>query len=277
MSIKTDELMKADILIFAGQSNMQGQSETLSEQEIVARTWEYRFLTDTLVPLQNPVGENIRSDGSEGTPSTQTTDLSEWLRENTLGAAWCSCTNMVPSFCRAYNKKTGKQIVAVHAAKGSTRVGDWLPGTDGYRMLRNKSLAAIAKTDAVYGVDHVFVVWLQGESDAMAGCSKEEYMIRLKQLKEALKQEIGMTRFCVIRVGRFTNDERDLAVMDAQSELCREDADFVMLTEQAAFLCEDPRNMNPFVGGHFSASGLEQLGGIAGAALADSISVLLTV
>ena len=232
---------------------MQGQSETLSEQEIVVGAYEYRYLSDILAPLQNPVGENIKSDASEGTPSTQTTDLSEWLRENTLGASWCGCTNMVPSFCRAYHKKTGKQIVAVHTAKGSTRVADWLPGTNGYRMLRNKSLAAIVKTGAVYGVDHVFVIWLQGESDAVAGCSKEEYMIRLKQLKEALKQDIGLARFCLIRVGRFTSDERDTAVMDAQSELYREDSDFVMLTEQAASMCEDPMNMNPFVGGHFSA------------------------
>ena len=118
MSAMKDDDRGADILIFAGQSNMQGQSETRSEQEIVAGAYEYRFLSDMLASLKNPVGENIRSDGSEGTPSTQTTDLPEWLRENTLGAAWCGCTNMVPSFCRAYHKKTGQQIVAVHAAKG---------------------------------------------------------------------------------------------------------------------------------------------------------------
>ena len=40
-----------DVVVFGGQSNMQGQSEALSEREIVKNALEYRLLTDTFVPL----------------------------------------------------------------------------------------------------------------------------------------------------------------------------------------------------------------------------------
>ena len=38
---------------------MQGQSERLSENDVVNDAYEYKWLTDELLPLKNPVGENI--------------------------------------------------------------------------------------------------------------------------------------------------------------------------------------------------------------------------
>ena len=50
-----------DIIIFGGQSNMQGQTEGLpQENEPVAGALEYRYLTDECIPLQHPVGEDVR-------------------------------------------------------------------------------------------------------------------------------------------------------------------------------------------------------------------------
>ena len=52
--------MKTDILIFSGQSNMQGQTEALPfPNDPVSDALEYRLLTDSLVPLMHPVGETI--------------------------------------------------------------------------------------------------------------------------------------------------------------------------------------------------------------------------
>ena len=258
-----------DILIFAGQSNMQGQTETLSENEAVEGAFEYKYLTDTLSPLKNPVGEDIRFDGTAGYPILENTNLSVWHSDNVLGSACYGHTNMVPSFCRAYIKATGHTVLAVHAAKGSTVVSDWLPKKAIYNALKAKSLAAIKKAKSTYDVENVFLIWLQGESDAIEGCSKKAYKSFLKTLAESLKKDVGFTRFCVIQVSRFTNDERDFEIMNAQSELCREDEDFVMLTEQAAEMCKEEKYMNPFVAGHFSALGQETLGELAGTALAN--------
>ena len=48
-----------DILIFGGQSNMQGQTEGLPENNApVQGALEYRVKTDELIPLQHPVGED---------------------------------------------------------------------------------------------------------------------------------------------------------------------------------------------------------------------------
>ena len=256
-----------DILIFGGQSNMQGQTEALSETEVAEGAFEYRFLSDALVPLRNPVGEDIRNDGTAGIASTEATVLSDWLREHALGASWCGHTNMVPAFCRAYRRETGASVAAVHAAKGSTVIAEWLPGTAGYAVLTKKALAAIRKVRSFTQVGHIYFVWLQGESDAILSSGKEEYKEKLIRLASALKQDIGVERFGVIRVGKFVKDARDQTIMDAQSEACATNPDFLMLTDIAAKLYDMPQYMNPFVGGHYSAAGLEYLGETAGTAL----------
>lgn len=260
-----------DILIFSGQSNMQGQTEVLSENEAVKDAFEYKYLTDSLTPLKNPVGEDIRFDGTAGYPVLAETNLSVWHTDNVLGSSCYGNTNMVPSFCRAYIKATGHEVVAVHAAKGSTAVSAWLPGTRIYEALKKKSLAALAKVKESYEVDNVFVIWLQGENDQIDACKKETYKSQLKSFAEGLKKDVGFTRFCVIQVGRFANDDRDFEIMDAQSEICREDKDFIMLTEQAVEMCKEEKYMNPFVEGHFSALGQEKLGEIAGNHLAKVV------
>lgn len=260
-----------DVLIFSGQSNMQGQSEALTDTDPVEGALEYRFLENSLIPLKNPVGEDITTDGAAGDKSNEDTDLSGWLRRHALGAAWCGCDNMVPAFCRAYIKECGRSVVAVHAAKGSTEIADWLPGTDCYRMLIRKTRAAMQKTASVSMIENVFFIWLQGESDAIEGRSAERYKKSIRELAKALKDDINIDKFAVIRVGRFTEDARDIAIMNAQNDVCRDDPQFLMLTEAAAEMCGNPRFMNPHVGGHFSAEGFAVIGDTAGKALGQYV------
>lgn len=259
-----------DILIFGGQSNMQGQTERLSECEPVEGAWEYRFLVDRLIPLKNPVGENIRYDMTEGyPPGVDGVPLGTWLADHGVGSACYGNTNLVPEFCRAYVEESGNPVTAVSVAKGSTCITQWLPGTPEYQILKSKVQAAVRKVEKETQVGHIYLAWLQGESDAIAGTSKKDYKERLTVLKDALKADVGLECFGVIRVGRFTGDQRDLEIMDAQEEVCREDGDFLMLTQIASELNELPEYMNPHVGGHYSAKGLEVLGRCAGKALGE--------
>ena len=116
-----------DIIIFGGQSNMQGQTESLPENnDPVDKAVEYRYLSDEFVPLMHPVGENLR------------------------GERWCAAASMgfgslVPSFCRNYVKKTGRDVVAIHAARGSTVLGEWMHGTQFAYNARRKINAGIKK------------------------------------------------------------------------------------------------------------------------------------
>jgi len=245
-----------DVIIFSGQSNMQGQCECLSENDTVKGAYEYKFLTDELLPLKNPVGENITYSTEKGYEVTPSTNASLWLKQHALGAACYGNTNLVPSFCRTYTENTERQVLAVHAAKGSTRISDWMPDSPIYQVLIQKARGAIEKVKP----ERVFFVWLQGESDAIAGMTKDDYKAALHRLCAALKAELEIDLFGIIRVGRFTNDDRDLKIISAQDEICREDGDFAMLTDIATELNEQNEYMNPFVKGHYSAKGLEMLG-----------------
>ncbi|MCQ2426674.1 MAG: sialate O-acetylesterase [Lachnospiraceae bacterium] len=256
------------MIFFGGQSNMQGQTEARLTQSFNPDALEYRFLTDGFVPVSDPVGEDIHPDDTEGYPFTAETDCLTWLGEHITGSSCYGNSNLVPSFLRAYRKRTDTPTAAVHIAKGSTVIADWLPGTAGYGILLKKSLSAIRKAEESFSVRHRYFVWLQGESDAIASTPCEVYAERLRLLGESLRRDLGITVFGVIRVGRFVGDERDDAIMNAQAEVCRTDAPFFrLLTDRAAELNLDPTCMNPFVQGHFSAHGLDVLGSLAGDAL----------
>jgi len=238
---------------------MQGQSETLSEHDIVKDAYEYKWLTDELLPLKNPVGENITYSMNQGYEVTPETRIPLWLKEHVLGAACYGNTNLVPSFCRTYTDITKRQALAVHAAKGSTRISEWLPGTPIFDALIRKARGAIQKVNP----ERIFFAWLQGESDAIASVMKDDYKAALHMLCDALKADLGVDLFGIIRVGRFTNDDRDLEIISAQDEICREDENYVMLTDIATELNQQKEYMNPHVRGHYSAKGLEQLGSTA--------------
>ena len=256
-----------DIIIFGGQSNMQGQSEALTGRGVIPNAFEYRYLNMDMVPLQDPVGEDITYEKGQGYPFMPETVQSEWLAQHVTGSSCYGHTNLVPEFCRAYAETSGRQVLAVHVAKGSTEIADWLPGSAGYEILAEKSGAAIAFARTRGEVGNIFFVWLQGESDAIFGCSKKEYKERMTVLCRALMQDVGIDKFGVIRVGYFTNDERDLEIISAQDEVCAENRDFVMLTEIATTLNTRKEAMHPFIAGHYSALGLEMLGAAAGRSL----------
>lgn len=262
-------MKQLDLIFFGGQSNMQGQTEALLNRSTDPEALEYRFLTDSFVPVSDPVGEDIRPDYLEGYPFTSETDCLTWLRDHVTGSSCYGNSNLVPSFLSAYRKRTKTSTAAVHIAKGSTVIADWLPGTAGYGILLKKGLSAIRKAEeASAAVRHRYFVWLQGESDAIVSTPREVYVERLRLLGESLRRDLGITVFGVIRVGRFVGDERDDTIMNAQTEVCRTDAPFFrLLTDRAAELNLDPTCMNPLVQGHFSAHGLDVLGSLAGDAL----------
>ena len=256
---------------------MQGQSEKLLYDVPVDGAYEYRLLSDSLVPLKNPCGENIREDGSEGCELADSgMTRAEWIKYNVLRRAVDGKTTLVPAFCEAYinaAKKRGAEaeVIAVHAAKGATQLDYWMEGTAANRLLLLKSVKA---AEAAGNVRHRFFVWLQGESDAIAAVKKDEYKAMLSRFGLSLEKALGIERFGIIRVGRYTDDDRDLEIIAAQDEICREDEFFVMLTDKAAdftTLDEYKPMLNPRAHGHYSALGLCRLGELAGTELAEYI------
>ena len=256
-----------DIIIFSGQSNMQGQTERLLDDSIVDGCFEYRYLTDSFVPLADPCGEPIRKDGTEGYRINATDVLRDvlpkWLEDHALASTAYGFSSMVPSFCRAY----GKPAIAIHCAKGSTTISQWLPGGDSHEIFIKKAKAGIAKAKEQYEIEHIYLAWLQGESDAIAARTEEQYLQDLIALKNVVKKELGVEKFGIIQVGDFTNDARDDEIRNAQAKAPEIDSDFIMLTTIANELIHNPEYQNPNVGGHYNAKAQALLGKTAGKAL----------
>lgn len=272
--------MKKDLIIFLGQSNMQGETEKLSETDVVENGWEYRYLSDELVPLRNPVGENIGHGMTSVYSSDKRVSLERWLEDTVLLAAHDGCTNMVPSFVRSYAKIRKNEVVAVHAAKGSTVISYWMPGSEGYAAIVSKTKAAVKKVGKE-NIDKILIVWLQGESDMIAKTSKAAYKEGLTAIKNGLFKDTGASVFGIIRVGHFSSvvgwleddlEERkkhDEDIIAAQEEICEKSEDFIMLTRVTdKLIFGDKKYLNPNVGGHYSALGQEIIGKYAGGNLA---------
>lgn len=250
---------KYDVIMFLGQSNMQGQSGSVTETSVVKNAWEYKFLTNELVPLSNPVGEDIKYDMSEGYAFTEE-NQDEWRKDIVLGSPLDGCTTLLPEFCREYTRVTGRNVVAVHAAKGATTISQWLPGTEGYKAIVTKTAACLKLLGERVG--NIYAVWLQGESDAIEATPTDVYTERLIAFKNQLKEDIGIDKFCIIKVGKFVFDERDEKIFDAQEKLCSSDDDFLMLTRITEKLLDGDKYV--YVWGHYNAVGQEIIGRIAG-------------
>ena len=254
---------KVDILIFGGQSNMQGQTEGLPEINIpVDSALEYRYLTNTLIQVEHPIGEDIN--------------------DGLLLGADAGGGSLIPDFCHAYVKTAKTQVIAIHVARGATTVSEWQKGMPRYELALKKILAGISKARENYEIGKIYYIWLQGESDAIARTSKENYEKMLTNLKNSLKSDAGIDKFCIIEVGYFcgavtwlhdrTIEEgrlHDEAIMQAQEDLCVKDRDFCMLTQICKTLSLDKANINPFAQGHYNNKAMVLIGTEAGKALAD--------
>ena len=252
-----------DILIFSGQSNMQGQTESLPEpNEAVEGAFEYRFADDALVTLRHPCGE--------------------FLGDDLLLGADSGHGSMIPDFCREYVRVTNRRVTAIHAAKGGTAVCEWQKGSARYDLAVRKILAGIEKAREVEPIGHIYLIWHQGESDAINRTSKEEYIRLLTKFKDDLKADVGIERFGVAKVGYFAGvvfwlKDRtreagkldDEIIMEAQEALCASDEDFVMLSRLCPELSLNEEYLSPFAPGHFNNKGQKLIGEDAARTLAS--------
>lgn len=250
---------KMDVLIFMGQSNMQGSTGELCTEPPANGVYEYRYLTNETVPLVSPVGEE--------------------LGDGLLAASALGNGSLVPYFCNAYAKKVACEIVAVHAAKGNTNIDEWQNGSERFQVAVDKIVSGLKKAKKA---DRVFIVWLQGESDALRFLPKEEYKKKLIALKNDLKKHFSFDKFCIIRTGYFAayadwipgtfreKEAADEQIMAAQEEVAKEYEEFVVLTDITKQLSVDTRFLNPKeYGPHYNNAGMKIIGNEAGSALAE--------
>ena len=225
-----------DIIIFGGQSTMQGQTSYVPEDiRPITGGLEFRLSENGYIPLHHPVGEDI---------------------DNHLKAACYGYGSLVPDFVDVYRKYRNVTVGAVHAAKGATKIEQWDPAGERYGVAKSKIAASLE--NAPEPIEHKYYIWLQGESDAIFDTTEEVYLERLIAYKNALKADFGIEKFGIIRVGYFCYDDpkKDEIIMRAQERACLLDEDLLMLTRITAQLSYDERYLNPHASGHYDNQGL---------------------
>ena len=244
-----------DVIIFSGQSNMQGSTGQAGRSR-AENCLEYKFLSDEFVSVVDPVGEDIG--------------------EDLFCAPTAGCGTLVPSFCKCYAKKKGG-VIAIHCAKGNTAIAEWGPKTERYKALVRKVKRGITRARENFEIGKVYFVWLQGESDALIKNTESSYLNSLIDLKIALKKDLEIDKFGIIKVGYFAeyapwkpNSTKldDENIMRAQERAAKEDDDFVILTNICSKLSVKAKFLNPNEHGpHYNNRALEIIGKRAGRAL----------
>lgn len=256
-----------DVLIFMGQSNMQGSTGEKCSVKPENGAREYVYSADALKSLVSPVGEDVKSGSGE-----------VLLAASALGNG-----SMVPYFVNEYSRLCGKQVVAIHCAKGNTSVAEWEKGTERFAVAAAKIKAGLNKASQADKIDKTYIIWLQGESDALLSTPQKVYEEKLIRLKNDLKREFRFDKFCIIKTGYFAayanwisgtfKDKKaaDAAIMTAQENVVKVDSDFVMLTDVTASLSENPEYLNPKeYGPHYNNAGMKIIGEAAAKKLAET-------
>lgn len=242
-------LKEADLIIFAGQSNMSGAAGNAEEAPklIKGAGYEYRAITrpEELCELQEPFGENEHKEGY--------LDDRELLERK---------GSLVTAFVNAYYQETGERVVAVSASRGSARVSSF----NSYLvddLLERLENAKRVMTEQKVNVRHIYMVWFQGETDAYLNTTEEEYIGEMQQLLYTL-QPSGVEKCFVIQIGNveMAGETVDTETMQKiQQKLCDMDDNFVLVSELPKTL-GDETHMEDHI--HFTQQGLNLIGADAG-------------
>lgn len=241
---------EVDLVMFMGQSNMSGTGDKDKAPMIInGAGYEFRAISDPtkLYPIEEPFGKDENNE--------------EGVNDGDLKTG-----SLVSSFVNSYYSGTGIPVVAVSASRGGSTLHTWRK--DGELLpdaVERYNKAKKWLTDHGYVIRHSYMVWLQGESDGNQQTSKEEYIESIKDSVSVL-QDNGIEKCFIIRIGIRTKEPGMYdTIIEAQTELCRDNEDFILISTKAVEL-ESLGLMRDEV--HYSQGGLNLIGEEAGANMA---------
>ena len=151
-----------DLVLFLGQSNMAGAGGNAAYAPKVPyeHGYEFRAISDPtrLYPIEEPFGIN----------------------ENNLNAIMdlpgAKKGSLVSSFANTYYAETKVPIVAVSASAGDTNTKFWMSERVAADYTERLKRAVVWLENDKYEIRYKYVIWLQGESDAISELSTEQYV-----------------------------------------------------------------------------------------------------
>lgn len=233
-----------DLILFAGQSNMTGRgNKDLAPKLTDGAGYECKTVTNVnkLEPVTEPFGLG------QDSGSMQDGDL--------------RTGSMVTAFVNEYYKRTQVPVVGVSATVvGSGRVS-W--STTHYKEAAkrlNKAQKALKKKGIK--VRHIYMVYMQGENDGFAKSTTKEYTKSLKLMYSNMKKRTDVEACMIIRIGSYIPQPSLYnKVIKAQTQLCKTDEDFVLISAKAASFSSSYYQED---GLHLTQKGLNVLGKDAG-------------
>lgn len=249
---------EVDLVMFMGQSNMSGTGDSEKAPVVIEGAgYEFRAISDPtkLYPIEEPFGQNENNE--EGVDD-------EDLKTGSL----------VSSFVNSYYSGSGVPVIAVSASAGGSTLHSWRE--DGVLLpdaVNRYNMAKEWLTDNGYVIRHSYMVWLQGESDGNKQTSKEDYIVSMKDIFSIMKDS-GVEKCFMIRIGIRTQEPGMYdTIIEAQTELCRDNKDFILVSTKAVEL-ERLGLMRDEV--HYTQGGLNLIGEEAGANMAYYVKTGMT-
>lgn len=200
-----------DLIFFMGQSNMCGYGGNAVEAPLVTEEagMEFRVISDPsrLYPIREPFGfyennkDGLRDDTTVG------------RKKGSLASA----------FINKYHEVTGNKVVAVSCSVGGMAMDLWL--IDGFW---NDAVGRVTNSitwldNNNYNVEHIYVVWYQGESDMMRQVPVSEYSANFEKFMNSLIDS-GVQHIFLI-VPKRTGEVGD-AICDYQEKMCEENENY---------------------------------------------------
>lgn len=204
-----------DLIIFAGQSNMSGNggNAALAPKVPAGAGFEYRPTSspNALYPLVEPFGRNERGYISDQ-PQFQN-------------------GTMVSAFVNTYFQKTGVPVVAVPATCGGTESSFWASPAAKSDLLSRFNKAKIYLGKNNFKIRRKFLVFMQGESDAVKGISAFDYKNNLTSAFQPLFAN-GLEQVFIITPGYAVNGMYSYDdVVNAQTDLCNSNNMFTLASD----------------------------------------------
>lgn len=218
---KTKNTKTVDLAIFMGQSNMAGRGEYADAIECpIGVGYEFRSVSnaDMLFGVSEPFGKSENNDS---------------INDNGSNGVDRRSGDMVSSLMNSYYAETGVPIVGVQASRGGTNIGYWNTAAQKNEAQSRLTAAKTYLEDNGYTVNHIFMVWCQGEADAdkiySGSQSAASYKSQTLNVFEYMKT-VGVTDMFIVQTGHYNgdddtdgkHDEAYVTVHDAQAELASE-------------------------------------------------------
>lgn len=205
-----------DLIIFMGQSNMSGNGGNASYAPEVPKGhgYEFRAISDPtkLYPITEPFG----------------------VYENNLSGIYdmpgAKRGSLVSAFANEYYEQTHVPIVAVSASRAGSDTNFWMSDSVISDFSERQKRAQVWLTCNDYYIRNQYVIWLQGESDALHGHSTDQYSTNMDNIIRPLFIG-GVEKVFIITPGRtITKKDYFNDIIKAQLELCKNSGYYALAT-----------------------------------------------